>query len=326
MYPIYFLTVGSDTLIMSLLYLCFSFFIGIFVFYLLHAVFVLIFGKILGYEFLSFTLYFIYIKKENGKITVSTGNPQFFVNCGMIKPERTNADTVLYNLLPTIANLVLIPILWKICVSCELPLILKNAVPYYGLCAFLNLALVGQMIYNCFSKSPKAVMWRKEQYVTNKLNAGTRPREIDIDEVEIPRGKLNNILELRYYLFLYYHYLDSYDYEKMGRIIELFEANIGAKNNDALTPYIYEVIFYTSFVTGDTAAAQSYYFGIEANLLNDKDINGRRVYAYYLYHICKDKDKALEAARAGLEVADKFPHKGLAEMEKELLENLIAEI
>ena len=56
------------------------------------------------------------------------------------------------------------------------------------------------------------------------------------------------------------------------------------------------------------------------------DINARRILAYYYYSAHLDLDKAKYYAEQGLEVADKYPIRGIGMMEKQLLNDLLEKI
>lgn len=92
------------------------------------------------------------------------------------------------------------------------------------------------------------------------------------------------------------------------------------------TPYYYETLFYYCCIAGDVQRAESIMSAVRDVLVADKDVNGKRVYAYYLYFSEKDKNIALQTAREGLQAVDAFNCKGIAYMEKDLLQDLIYRI
>ncbi len=75
----------------------------------------------------------------------------------------------------------------------------------------------------------------------------------------------------------------------------------------------------------DTVAAQNLMSMIEGELENDKDTNGRRVYAYFLYYTNKGRDRALQVAKEGLEHVEDLRHLvgAAADMERDLILKLI---
>ncbi len=302
-----------------------GFLVAFIVFFMITAIFTLIFGKLLGYKFLYFVFLCFNIKKENGRLKLDICNMQLAAQCGMYKENCSNTDTVLYNMLPELAELMLVPLLNNLCMADGILPIWRNV--FYGYCFFLlwNGVLIAILINKCYSSSTKAVMWRKTNDLTNRLSVGTRPGDLPIAEVEIPDKKID-VNELRYYLFLYYHYLEICDYAKMKAIANLFEVNMPNTHAHYYICYIYELIFYYSYIDFDLNKAQEFFSYVDSELTSDKDINGRRVYAYYLFYTNKGKDKALKAAKEGIAVADKYPHKGIAVMEQELLTQLITDI
>jgi hypothetical protein len=295
---------------------------------LIDMVFTFIFGKLLGYRFIRFVFYCFVIKRENGKLKLDIGNIQLGAECGMYKPNSTGKDVILYNVLPCVTDIILLLVLKYLFGIYEVHPILRYSLNIFGLYILLKFFSIQMIVKHCTSNEPSDIMWRKAIDITNQLTAGVRPKDIEIDEVEIPSGKISvsNTGDLRYYLFLYYYYLDTFDYDKLRPIVELFEVNMPSTHESHYTGYIYEIIFYYAFIEYDIQKAQEYYSAIDTVLTSDKDVNGRRVLAYYLYYTNKGKDKALKVAKEGLAVADKFTHPGLAKLEKDLLERLIIEI
>ena len=90
--------------------------------------------------------------------------------------------------------------------------------------------------------------------------------------------------------------------------------------------FYYELLYYYCAIEPDIQKAEQMMKYLGRNLEKDKDINGRRVYAAYLYYTGKDKELALEVAKSGLEVYGKSLDKGLALFERDLINQLIEKI
>jgi hypothetical protein len=313
---------------MILFYIVLSVFIGYAIGSLIDMVFTFVFGKLLSYRFIQFVFYCFVIKRENGKLKFDIGNIQLGAECCMYKPNSTRKDVILYNVLPCVADIIVLLVLWYIFGMYEVHPILRYSSNIFGLYILLKCFSIQIIVKHCTSNEPSDIMWRKARDIINQLAAEVRPKDIEIDEVEIPSGKLGvyDIENLKYYYCLYYYYLDTFDYDKLRPIVELFEDNMPSTHASYYTGYIYEIIFYYAFIEYDIQKAQEYYSAIDTVLTSDKDVNGRRVLAYYLYYTNKGKDKALKVAKEGLAVADKFTYPGLAKLEKDLLERLIIEI
>lgn len=83
-----------------------------------------------------------------------------------------------------------------------------------------------------------------------------------------------------------------------------------------------ELIFYYSYLEKDLNKAERYKNQAPSMIENDMDLNGRRVYAYYLYGKEADTDKILEVIAEGLAVAQEYPMPGNIPMETKLQQYL----
>lgn len=308
--------------------------LGYIVYCFFHALIQFVVGKLLGFDFLYMVLVFLHIKKENGKVTCKVTNPELGSKVAMFKRKSTDTDSVVYECLPVILSF--IPLLIFLFLSGKAgnlfaPVDLQAAgkymlfVPFilrgWLVIAVLDLVLKIISFKAYFSNDPSSVIIRKNRDLINQVVMGIRPRELEIDpKPEIKDSMSSN--DLSYLLFDYYYHLDRGEYDELGRYIEVFAKHSPQVYSQRYMPYFQEMLFYYSY-TGDLTAAQNLFSMIENDFVGDKDINGRRVYAYFLYYTNKGAKRALETAKEGLANAAAFQAPGIAEMEKDLLNNLI---
>ena len=89
----------------------------------------------------------------------------------------------------------------------------------------------------------------------------------------------------------------------------------------SIESFYYELC-YNSCINNDQEKAKKYYKKSGKVLQKDKDVNGLRVKAYYEYYIKKNDKKAAKYCDKALAVVDKYPLKGQALMEKDLIKDL----
>ena len=155
--------------------------------------------------------------------------------------------------------------------------------------------------------------------MSSQLSGGVRPRDMQISSL----GDINNpqAFDMITMLFSYFKALDNNNVEDMLYYVNLLEKNIETFPHYSL-PSLYYELCYMACISGDEDKAKVYYEKGGKILQNDKDVNGLRVKAYYEYHTNKNLKLAIMFCENALAVADKFPVKGQALMEKDLIGNL----
>ena len=304
---------------------------GYFVYFFFQVLIKFVVGKCLGYEFLYMVLYVLHIKAENGKVVCKVTNPQLSAKLGMIRRKNSDVCSFIYEFLPVV--LILIPFFIIRALAGRsgdpfLPVDLNNLkgyilfVPFtmrgWLLCIVLELLLKVISFKSYFSNDPSAVLIRKCRDITQKMLMGIRPADIEMQPAEL-KDKMSSA-ELRYALYDYYNHLDKGEYNELENYIRVFDQNSPQVYNQNYMPYFQEMLFYYSF-SGNLTAAQNLFSMLNTDFQGDKDINGRRVYAYFLYYTNKGAKQAMETAKEGLANADSYPAQGIAEMEKSCLTN-----
>ena len=126
-------------------------------------------------------------------------------------------------------------------------------------------------------------------------------------------------------LLYYWRELDSGNRDGAAAYLSRSESPYHHIYDDILAPLCYELCFF-SCLNGDYDKAVHYHKQMESLLSQDHDSNGFRIRAYYAFYIEKDTVSAARICQEGLEAADDFSIKGQAEMERDLLTNLLKQI
>lgn len=292
-----------------------------------------VFGMMYGYELLSYRIGFFSWNKENGKIKFRIiKNKGYSGLCMMIPKEETSvfkevlfyASGILFNLLTGIITIVLsllyinnqyLNIFLNLFGVISIFIGLLNLLPIMS----SNNPSDGKIIWSLILKKPFAKELVIKKKILLELTSGIRPSQIDIPSInynEISGITLQNIF------IAYLKALDSNNLAEMIEYAKILEDNIDLYPTIALPGLLYELC-YLGCITNDLNKAKTYYNRARNTLLKDKDVNGCRVKAYYEYYVNNDLNKALELCNDGLEVADKFPIKGQALVEQDLIKSLI---
>lgn len=287
-----------------------------------------IFGLLLGYQFNFFSFWGMMALKENGKLKFRFTNFSLVATCGMKGVNRTFSKQAAWKILVWVMGLAVLIPFWIMAKKPDTAQeYIKFGIPL-GMSGLYLLQLIRliQLMVQMFGKGEKSIFWREQQNAMNRLDEGVRPMNLRLQyEKSTPITK-SDAMYIQYELLKYYSELDAKRYDQLEKYIREFEQFIPDVWNTTNTPYYYETLFYHCCITGDMQRAESIMNLVRDVLIADKDVNGRRVYAYYLYYTGKDKNIALQTAREGLQAVDAFSCKGIAYMEKELLQALIYRI
>lgn len=287
-----------------------------------------IFGLLLGFQFNFFSFWGMMVLKENGKLKFRFTNFSIEATCGMRGTNRTLSKQAAWDILVWVMGIaVLIPFWIMVKKPVTALEYIKFGIPLGMSALYLyQLKNLIQFMVQIFGKSEKSIVWREKQEAMNQLDEGVRPMNLRLQYEKSTPIKKSDVVYMQYELLKYYSELDAKRYGQLEKYIREFEQFIPAVWNAMDTPYYYETLFYYCCIAGDVQRAESIMSAVRDVLIADKDVNGRRVYAFYLYYTGKDKNIALQTAREGLQAVDAFNCKGIAYMEKELLHNLIYKI
>lgn len=292
-----------------------------------------VFGMMYDYELMSYRIGFFSWSKENGKIKFKViKNKGYSGLCAMIPKVETSvskdvlfyAGGILFNLITGLITIVL-SVLYT---ENQYLIVFFN---FFGVISiflgFLNLLPImsgnnpsdGKVIWSLILKKPFAKELLINKRLLLELAAGIRPSQIDIPTIN--NNEISGIT-LQQLFIAYFKALDTNNLAQMIEYAKILEDNINLYPTIALPGLLYELC-YLGCITNDLNKAKTYYNRSGSILLKDKDLNGCRVKAYYEYYVNNNLDEALELCKDGLEVADKFPIKGQALMEQDLIKSLI---
>ena len=295
-----------------------------------------LFGKLAGYRLISYRIGFLAWNYENGRMKFSVmRNKGYSGLCAMVPPEHDlpNHKYGLYYAGGLMANVFFSTVLlamafWYPGLSPEgttlliswaaigFALALINVLPFTS----QNTPTDGKILWSMLLNKPFARQLMDVQKMMTEMSAGVRPRDVQIPVLT----DTNDIagLELFTLIYLYYSALDSDNRELTLYYAALIEQNLERIPHHLLPAFYYELCF-VGCITGDRDKARLYSNKAGKILQNDKDVNGLRVKAYYEYYVNDNVVLARKLGARALSVADKFPLKGQAAMERELVERLL---
>lgn len=129
-------------------------------------------------------------------------------------------------------------------------------------------------------------------------------------------------IQYQYTLCQYFYALDKGDKERVRELVYKMERVLPPNPAKSLGSVYNELIFYYSWLEKDPERAEHYKRKAPLRLESDMDLNGRRVYAYYLYGRGADTDKIRNVIDEGLSVADEYLVSGNKSTETNLLLHL----
>lgn len=314
-------------------------YIGIFVHINIHEFGHYIFGKIFGYKLISYRIGIFAWNHENGKMKLSIiKNNGYGGLCAMLPPEKELED---YKEILFYAGGILLNILSGLLfigVALIFPGFSETIKSFFSLLGIVGLFLGilnlmsffsgnnptdGKIIWSKILKKPLADKMMILNKMIAQLSAGIRPRELNIDEsIDLDKAEIFDLMTIFY---KYYKALDSNKLEDMKYNAKILEENIEAFPAHSL-PGLYYELCYLACISGDEEKARKYYEKAGKILERDKDVNGFRVKASYEYYINKDLEVAAAYCDNALAVVNKFPIRGQALMEEDLVKVLKKEI
>lgn len=290
----------------------------------------LIFAPMLGYKYASISFFVFMLSRQNGKMKLKSGFLSI-VPTVTLEMKSTKYWRKLTLEIFTLLTIILVAFLMYFVIApCfgEFGLGMWRIATYL-LCILIviNFIALIDMITKMYGNGHKSIIWREKDRVKNLVQEGVRPKSISFKAQELGIRHFSTIVtNWDYDLMYYYNALDSEDYDRMHALMEKMLSSLPNQWSDWQVPYFYEIIYYFAAVKKDIAKAERYASLIYNIMSADEDVNGKRVYAAYLYYTNKDKKLALKVAKEGMNVAGTFSMPGIAVMEKDLLNKIIEEI
>ena len=305
----------------------------------IHEIGHVVFGKIVGYKLISYSIGPLTWLNENGSMRFCfRKNKGFGGLCSMMPPNKnlTNyqygmyyAGGVFFNTLSASTLAVIYAAFAKMPEMMN-SFFLDSVFCWVLLAGFNLLPLIignnptdGKLIWSMLIKSPFTEKLICLNRISVQRSSGTRPRDIPINVS--PNTEKPDSFDMILLLYQYFKALDEGNKEKFINYSELIEKNIGAFSSISLPAVYYELCF-SACIANNADKANRYYKKAEKLLRNDHDINGLRIKAYYEYCIIGNNKEALICCKKALKVAEKYPSKGQAKMEVGLIESLMNQL
>jgi hypothetical protein len=308
---------------------------GLFITTNVHEIGHLILGKINGYKLISYRIGFFALNKENGKIKFSIiKNEGYMGLCAMIAPEKKIPDLnhllyysggVLFNILFGIVLIIiksiinphdLLNMVFIITAAISILLGVVNFIPFFS----GNNPSDGKIMWSIILKKPFSKKLMEVNRLCAQFSAGKSLSELDIPfDFNIYQP---DSLDITLLFYSYFKALDTDDDEMRSKYIKKMKQWINYIPGQLFPHTCYEIC-YNACIDGDREEAVEYYKKAEKILINDKDVNGLRVKAYYEYYVNKNINVSKFFCDSALEVVDKFPVRGQALIEEKLVKKLI---
>lgn len=303
--------------------------LGIFMYNLVSAVSNLIFGLIMGYSYSNISFLGMMLVNENGKMKFRQSDLSFLPSVLLQVKVVPKWKKILMEIWPIIVGGAAAVGLkyWAKFFEEKYRLTLEKTSIILICFLIFHFIMLVNLIFNMFGKSKSAMFWREKDRVMTLLNSGIRPKDIEFKAEELGFPIFgSNIMHHTYDILVYYNALEKGDEAKIKEIIANMEKCLGDMDDNTKIPMYYELVYYYSAIEHNIHKAEGYSNSLLGLFEKDGDVNGKRVYAAYLYYTNKPREKALQVAKEGLWVADKYSIKGIARMEKNILSDLIEKI
>lgn len=293
---------------------------------LLIAIFILIVGKMFGGELREFRLFGFSIVKNRGKFTIQKKPFMPIPICEMMGRVYESRSRWLAYQGVVMGIMVIIGIVTMFFVFSY-----EYSGGYVGeyvkwsmmfICIFIVVHILLFVSYVRPLSSDKVqqqAFMVKE--IVRQVNGGIRPKNIktSLDE-KVPIDSPAHLSFMSYILIRYYRAIENHDIEEIKKAASIMVSGLGqGAAAQSYAMFYAELLFFYSSFNLDEETARLYFKACPERPENDMDMNGRRIYAYYLYNIEGNAERALQVIQEGLDVAEDFPMKGLVPMEKELL-------
>lgn len=311
----------------------------------LHELGHLIGGKLGGFTLLSFRIGFINICRENGKLKVrfqKLGNNYGGV-CQMLPPKSGDIEKnfkryvqggIAMSIAMTLALGLLIFLRYFVTMS-ELPfLFFACAFPLLFPTLLLNLstdAKVTGMTDGMFLKSLKdknveGICAIKTLNLQSFFVGGVRPKDVPIEIVEdfplLPNSNINKIVALSNQMACY---LDRNEEKKVIEISDAIAQNFNSAPSIYHSQLLADVFYVEATIKKDIERARKIYLQIADELSKSVDISVLRIMICYNSLVLQDMQKAKELAKFKDRLFDSAPIKGIAIMERDLIDKLTVE-
>lgn len=286
-------------------------------------------GAILRFKFDYFIFFMIKISRKNRGVTIGLCNPQPYISCSMTDSKDTKMRNLIYG---SFSMAVALFFTETVCIQLFATKIMPfNAftVPMAVVMIGYTFVLIVMLGFNQKLKAgnnPGGIIRREYEKCYAAIKEGKAPGELEIEKVEYT-GKMTDLpVYKKYLLMLYYHFLDRGDYARVNQVMDELENYVPDKWSYGEMAILCEFVFYNVIIAPNEGKAQFYGKQFEAKLEGNEDANCKRVFAYWLFFVDKDKGAALQIAMEAMKQIESYQLTGCREMERRFVEALIRRI
>lgn len=286
-------------------------------------------GAVLRFKFDDFIFFMVMISKKNKGISVGLCNPQPYISCSMTDSKDTKLRNLIYEAFSMAVALFFTE---TVCIQIWGTKIMPGNAFTIPMAVVMIIYTAVIVILVGFTQKQKAgngaagIMRREYERCYAALKEGKAPAEIEIQRVEYT-GKITDLpVYKKYLLMLYYHFLDQGDYDNVKKVMDELENYVPDKWSHGELDLLCEFVFYNVIIAPNEGRAQFYGKQFLAKMEGNEGANVKRVFAYWLFFIDKDKGAALQIAMEALKAVGNYRLAGCRKMELRFTEALIKRI
>ncbi len=286
-------------------------------------------GLILRFHFDRFIFFMVEIRKVGKKISFGLCDPQPYISCNMVDSKDTKMRNLVYQAFSMAVALFFTE---TVCIQLfGTKMMPKNVftIPMVVVMIGYTLVLMIFLFVNQLLRSGNSaagLLRREYEKCYTAIKEGKSPGELEILGAKYT-GKLTDLpVYKKYLLMCYYHYLDRGEYDKVKIIMDELENYVPDKWSQAELGILAEFVFCNVIISPNEAKAKFYGNQFTSRLEGNEDINSKRVFAYWLLFIKKDKGAALQIAMEAMRGVDTYHLTGCRAMERRFIEALIKRI
>lgn len=286
-------------------------------------------GSLLHFRFDHFIFFMIKISKKNRGFSIGLCDPQPYISCSMTDPKDTRMRNLIYGAFSmAVALFFTETACFQIWGTKLMP---QNTftVPMAVVMVAYTFVLMVLLAFNQKQKAGSGaagIMRREYERCYAAIREGRSPAELEIQTVAYT-GKLTDLpVYKKYLLMLYYHFLDRGDYDSLRKVMDEMEDHVPDKWSRGEISSLCEFVFYNVIIQPNEGKAHFYGKTFLAKMEGNEEANTKRVFAYWLYFIEKDKGAALQIAMEAMKAVERYSLTGCRDMEMRFIEALIKRI
>lgn len=286
-------------------------------------------GSLLHFRFDHFIFFMIKISKKNRGFSIGLCDPQPYISCSMTDPKDTRMRNLIYGAFSmAVALFFTETACFQIWGTKLMP---QNTftVPMAVVMVAYTFVLMVLLAFNQKQKAGSGaagIMRREYERCYAAIREGRSPAELEVQTVAYT-GKLTDLpVYKKYLLMLYYHFLDQGDYDSLRKVMDEMEDHVPDKWSRGEISSLCEFVFYNVIIQPNEGKAHFYGKTFLAKMEGNEEANTKRVFAYWLYFIEKDKGAALQIAMEAMKAVERYSLTGCRDMEMRFIEALIKRI